>query len=568
MRKITGSVVGYLCLGSVTLFSSVSAPCQNLQTMGTVSHPIATGISPSAQERKEVIPVRTPEDSERNSSQSLWRNFSLASGASPLTNNCVPGSGISGNINVELSCEGLDEGQTDWTGPTPDTNAAVGATEVVEFVNNAFLVLNKRGDVIDGPVLDGSLFSPTGAGCYQGGDDIIVKWDNSNQRWVLAFHNGGTIPADLMCIAVSTSPMAEGTYYTYEFNLLGTGVGHDYPKLGIWPTGYFIALSPATGICAYESSQLVVGNPMAAQICVTLQNGGQNPYNNDTYLLPADVDSSQEPPPTGQDEFFVGSVGQGVGSGAPNCYNGIGPCTAVYLYSMHVNWTAGTATVQGKGLARPIPVPAYTLLCPNVNPPQSSCIPQRGSNTTLEGLARYAMYRFAYWNDGSGGMQHWFFNHVVSTNPNQVVASTQWYEFQSPATLSTILNVSLHQSGVLSATDGNSRWMGSIARDTSGDIALGYSESGSNLFPSIYVAGRTHNDPLGAMEPEVQLRAGSASDPNVGWNWGDYSSMAIDPMDGCTFWYANEYYTSLDTGMNWHTRLTEFQFTDCTPYPH
>ena len=26
--------------------------------------------------------------------------------------------------------------------------------------------------------------------------------------------------------------------------------------------------------------------------------------------------------------------------------------------------------------------------------------------------------------------------------------------------------------------------------------------------------------------------------------WGDYTSMNVDPVDDCTFWYVNEYYTA------------------------
>ena len=45
--------------------------------------------------------------------------------------------------------------------------------------------------------------------------------------------------------------------------------------------------------------------------------------------------------------------------------------------------------------------------------------------------------------------------------------------------------------------------------------------------------------------------------------WGDYSSMTIDPVDGCTFWYTTEYYTT--TGTNWQTRIASFKYPSCTP---
>jgi hypothetical protein len=330
--------------------------------------------------------------------------------------------------------------------------------------------------------------------------------------------------------------------------MIGTGVGDDYPKWGIWPTAYFQTLNDPTGICAYNSSKLLSGDSSAEQICVALGT-------NDFILVPGDVDSNLLPP-LGQDEFFIGSVGQD-----PNCIGGTGNCTKLYLYSMHVNsGNPPSATVVGSGLTFPITVPAFSIFCPSGGI-YSNCIPQPGTGSPLlEGLGRYAMYRLAYWNDGPGGTQHWFVNHVVSTGAG---AGVRWYEFQAPTTLATLSNVSLYQSGTF-APDGNSRWMGSIARDRSGDIALAYSESGSAKFASIYATGQVPGDPLGMMEGEVQLRAGSGINPNSGQNWGDYSSLAMDGADGCTFWYASEYYSNTDS--NWHTRLIKFQFAGCTPY--
>lgn len=45
------------------------------------------------------------------------------------------------------------------------------------------------------------------------------------------------------------------------------------------------------------------------------------------------------------------------------------------------------------------------------------------------------------------------------------------------------------------------------------------------------------------------------------FRWGDYGSMAIDPSDDCTFWYANEYFI---LGANeWSKRIASFKFPNC-----
>ena len=103
--------------------------------------------------------------------------------------------------------------------------------------------------------------------------------------------------------------------------------------------------------------------------------------------------------------------------------------------------------------------------------------------------------------------------------------------------------MSLYQSGQ-TPDDGEYRWMGSVAMDQTGDIAIGYSRSSatSGDYPSIYYAGQTAGDPLGTTETEALIKQGSGSQPDTDDRWGDYSSMALDGNDSCTFWYTTEYY--------------------------
>jgi hypothetical protein len=333
-----------------------------------------------------------------------------------------------------------------------------------------------------------------------------------------------------------------------------TSVGRDYPKWGIWPTGYFQTLNIPTGVCAYDSSKLNGGN--ALQICVELDNGESQAYQDDYTLVPADVDSNTAPP-AGQDEFFIGSMGQTKAGqpGGADCYDGNGSCTNLYLYSMHPNFTGTGSTFTGSGLNNPIPVPAYTLLCPTLNFPHGNCIPQTGTMVGVQSLPHYTMYRFAYWNDGS--TQHWFVNHVVQAS--QLQAGVRWYEFRAPAGVATLSSVTRYQSATF-APNSNHRWMGSIARDNSGDIALGYSESSTNTHPAIYITGQV---PGSTMQQEIEVNPGNLDPGTSSQNWGDYSTMSIDPEDGCTFWYTSEYYGSDSL---WHTQLTKFQFPRCTPY--
>lgn len=85
------------------------------------------------------------------------------------------------------------------------------------------------------------------------------------------------------------------------------------------------------------------------------------------------------------------------------------------------------------------------------------------------------------------------------------------------------------------APDSNSRWMGSIAMDKVGDMAMGYSISSSTMYLSINFTGRLFTDPPSTMEQEASIKAGTASQANSD-RWGDYSSMVPDPADDCLLW--------------------------------
>lgn len=113
------------------------------------------------------------------------------------------------------------------------------------------------------------------------------------------------------------------------------------------------------------------------------------------------------------------------------------------------------------------------------------------------------------------------------------------------------------------APDANFRWMGSVAMDKVGDIAVGYSISSSSVNPSIRFTGRVPGDTLGNLEGEQTVMPGGGSQLKLS-NWGDYSSMSVDPFDDCTFWYTTEYLPAPGK-YNWSTRIASFKFPSCGP---
>lgn len=455
------------------------------------------------------------------------------------------------NISIGLNLQGVGETDCNCGELRSDANAAVGDTQVVEWVNVQFAVYNKQTGAQElGPTLGRQLWQDLGGPCARANDgDPIAQWDKVNHRWLMT-QNDFTVPMyrgpHYACVAVSTTADATGSYYLYAY-LLGSDFP-DYPHWGVWPNGYYqtqnngsFGEDNTTGglVCAYNSAKLIVGDRTAEKICFQLTP-------RDHGLLPGDVDSAT-PPPAGQDEFFVGS------------YDIDQSNNHIYLYSMHPDFAnPGLSTFSGEDLGNPITVPVYVPYCPS--PFQPACIPQQGTDVKLGSLGDRLMYRLAYWNDAVGpkpGAQHWYVNHVTTTSSGQ--AGERWYEFRAAQRKSTIANVSLYQSGTF-APDANYRWMGSIAQDKMGDIGLGYSVASSTLFNSIGLTGRVPSDPLGQMEAETIAVAGTGNSGPYS-SWGDYSSMALD-ADGCTFWYAQQYSTTSGT-MQWQTRLISFRFNGC-----
>lgn len=411
----------------------------------------------------------------------------------------------------------------------PDTNLAVGATQVVQWVNESYAVFNKStGALVLGPVAGNSVWAGFGGGCQSNNDgDVIVQYDKINNRWILTQFSVSTTPY-LQCVAVSTTSDATGTYNRYAFNY-GSSQFPDYPKLGVWPDAYYISFNMFTNtftgaqVCAYNGAAMRAGSA-ATQVCFHLSSayGG---------LLPSDLDGSTLPP-----------------AGSPNFFLNFGT-NSLNLWKFHVDFgTPGNSTLTGP---TNIPVAAFTAACNG-----GACIPQPGTSQKLDSLADRLMYRLAYRNFGT--YQSLVVNHSVSVggrNKNQT-AGVRWYELRNPNGTPTIF-----QQGTFSP-DSTSRWMGSIAMDKVGNMALGYSASSSSLFPSIRYTGRLATDPLGTMQSENTIQAGAGSQLRNLNRWGDYSSMAVDLGDDCTFWYTTEYLKSSGT-FNWSTRIASFKFPSC-----
>lgn len=418
----------------------------------------------------------------------------------------------------------------------PDTVGDVGRDYYIQMVNHSsgssFTIYNKNdGSIAAGPLV----LSSMGTGvCSFGRGDPIVLFDHLADRWLLSeFSSFG----NRLCVYLSqTNDPISGGWYAYQFQ---TPEFPDYPKYAVWPDGYYISTNESSpAVYAIDRNQMLNGLPATMQRFTASSLGGFLFQ----ALLPSDVDGAT-PPPAGSPNYFIRHRDDEVhnpGSNDPNQ-------DFLEIWELRVDFsTPANSTLTG-----PFNIPMSEFdsdLCGLVS---FECFPQPGTNVELDPLREVVMWRLQYRNFST---HETLVGNFVTDADNTDHGGIRWFELRKngagPWTL--------FQEGTY-APDQNNRWMGSIAMDGQGNIAVGYSVTSENTFPGIRYVGRLAGDPLGAMPQGEHTIIGGLGSSSIN-RWGDYSSMNLDPVDDCTFWYTNEYALANGT---WATQIAVFSFDSC-----
>jgi hypothetical protein len=442
----------------------------------------------------------------------------------------------------------------------PDPIGDVGPNHYVEMINLVFGVYSKTGTLLLGPASLGSLWAgfPV-TDCADNSGDPVVLYDQLSDRWLLTqFTTAG--PEYWNCVAVSTTGDPTGSYYRYAFS---TGVNFpDYPKYGVWRDSYVITtrefgptVEYGIGVYGLEKNKMLDGNPNARFVSFFIDGNDPDllPLVGDG-LLPADIDGKQKP----KNEAtipIVGTQDDGAGYGAT--------FDALNIWEFDVKWRS--TPIASLKLATQLPTAPFDSIFPCA-PTSRDCLPQPGIVNPAQYLdilsyRQRPTWRLAYRNfkDFEGMVT----SQSVEALPG--VAGMRWYEIRR----SEAGVYSIHQQGTYAPGDGVHRWMGSIAQDKMGNAALGYSVvNGTTVFPGIRYTGRLVGDPLGQMPlGEGVIINGSGVQTTTNSRWGDYTSMNIDSVDDCTFWYVNEYYTAAGQASSpagWQTRIASFKLPGCS----
>jgi hypothetical protein len=126
-----------------------------------------------------------------------------------------------------------------------DPVLAVGPDHVFIVFNTGFIIYDKEGNDLTGPLNTNNIFSSTGC-C-----DLTASYDAAADRWVLSLLGNGAE------VAVSDGPNP----LTADWNLYSLSQVSDYQKLSVWSDGYYMTDNTGSNnkVWAMERTAMLAG---------------------------------------------------------------------------------------------------------------------------------------------------------------------------------------------------------------------------------------------------------------------------------------------------------------------
>jgi hypothetical protein len=419
-----------------------------------------------------------------------------------------------------------------------DPNGEIGPDHYVQTVNTSFAVWDKGGNLLFGPVDNCTLWEslPGPWNSYYWYDPVF-KYDQMANRWLLLCNTTSytfTGPFySMVAVSITSDPLGEYYCWAFEFDQF-----NDYPKIAIWPDGYYITYNmydewdPET--YAYSLTTVIDREAMlAGEPEVTMiQFGIPDPDTERFFPMAADIRGSTIPE---NEPCYIITLDN---------HNPSDPWELFLdVYEFHVDWlepgnSQFDITAQFN-LGNFEPLMAY-----------GPGAPQKGSNINLMTFPLYLMYPVTCRK---------FEDHTslvcCHTAWDGNIHYIKWYELRKESA-----GWQMHQTG--NYAPGNFHYFSpSISINGNGDMALGYAISNEDTYPCIRMTGRRAEDPPDIMTfQEMELFKGQNYANNyLEWYnqnmWGDYASMMVDPSDESTFWFTHMYTKANTASGNWATRI-------------
>ena len=403
----------------------------------------------------------------------------------------------------------IDNAYSSNSQPT-DPSLAVGPNHVFVVYNTAFVIYDKAGNIVEGPLGPGAIFPSSGC-C-----DLTASYDNAADRWVLSFLGNGAQ------IAVSDGPdPTTAGWYIYTISSIS-----DYQKLSIWSDGYYLTdnTTSPNKVWVLERDALLNGTSAGVEgydLPGIRTFGFYSPqvFNVTDANLPANGGAT------------VVYMQDDAWSGVSNDH--------LKMWTVTPSWTSSPNS-GSVSAATEFPIEPFIGVFDNgsfANLEQ----PGRGRKVNIDALQATIMNqaqfrKFATHNSA-------VFNFVVDTDASSgEVAGVRWFEFRQNGDNQPWYK---YQEGTYVAPDNRHAWNASLAMDAQGNIGMGYSSmssksSSTRTYVSSYFTGQTVGAASGVMDGQEQLIS-NGNNKIPGARYGDYSKIDVDPADGYSFWYITEY---------------------------
>jgi hypothetical protein len=434
-------------------------------------------------------------------------------------------------------------GQSSTSSP-PDATGDVGRDHFVQAVNQSISTVRVLDKATGANLRTFTMQSlASSSPCSSGFCDPVVVYDQVADRWIISElpSSGGNV-----CVYVSTSPDPTGTWYAYAFPVEASLP--DYPKYGLWPQngngGSYLmgANAGASGLrdlFAFDRAKMLAGLPATFQkfSVPRMPNLGFQ------LVLPSSLEGSV-PPPDGEPAIFMRHRDDEALQGASTP-----GFDFLDMWTLSVDWSTPANSLLTQ--LPSVEITDYDLTLCGIGS-NWACMPQPGTAQKLDPVREALHFPLQYRNFGDHQA-------LVGTFPTDVDgtdhAALRWFEMRKVGAGPW----AMHQEGVIGGEAGVHRSIGSIAMDQSGNMAVGYTRTGTTApyYPSIYYKGRLSSDPPGTMPQGEYVIVDATTSKTNNERWGDYAGMAVDPVDDCTFWFTTEY------GGSGSTRVSAFKFDAC-----
>ena len=428
-------------------------------------------------------------------------------GADKIRQSSYPQKSLLAEATVKVNVEGSTSGSPN--DPTGD----IGKDHYVHAINSTLIgIYDKEGnEIVSFPA--NNLWSSIG---FTSAGDPIVLYDQEVDRWIITeFPSGNQL---LVAVSEDSDPM--GVYNAYNFQ---TPSFPDYPKYGIWKDAITVTTNEGgpSNLHAYAINKEQL---YASKSEVSIQRI-ELPGNTNTeagFYVATPVDWIGQNVPKDNKPIFLALNDSSWGDVAED---------EISLFTLDIDWEAPantsfekTSIVTSPFDGNPCSVPGFGF----------SCMPQGGSPLGLDGIPEVIMNQAVYRNFLSH--ESLVFNFITDVTDGENLSGIRWVELRR-----TDSQWELYQEGTFAPDDGLDRYMGSLAIDGSGNIALAYNVSSEDEFVGVRYTGRKWDDELGLMTVEEGVLIEGTNSISSGARFGDYAQMGIDPVDDKTFWYTTEY---------------------------